>query len=151
MSHLANFNEGEELVHLLVETGRPNLSLQDNTFSDYTEKKKIRAQCRTSNSLSDTLIFKDFPKTPKNSGALTLSSTISMEKSFPSPRELLHVLMPLLLVTRARMVHLPDRDEAMDKYFNKKLVFGSFYSTSVSHIVGNMNDFNILSLIQQQG
>lgn len=73
-----------------------------------------------------------------------------MEKSFPSPRELLHVLMPLLLVTRARMVHLPDRDETMDKYFNKEFVFGSFYSISVSHKVGNMNDFNILLLIQKQ-
>lgn len=29
-----------------------------------------------------------------------------MEKSLPSPRELLHVRMLLLLVTRARIVHL---------------------------------------------
>ena len=40
--------------------------------------------------------------------ALTLSSTISMEKSLPSPRELLHVRMLLRLVTRARMVHLAE-------------------------------------------
>lgn len=37
---------------------------------------------------------------------LTLSSTSSMEKSFPSPLELLHVRMALLLVTRALTVHL---------------------------------------------
>lgn len=43
---------------------------------------------------------------------LTLSSTTSMEKSLPSPRELLHVRMVLLLVTRARMVHLSPGDEA---------------------------------------
>lgn len=48
------------------------------------------------------------------SGTLTLSSTISMEKSLPSPRELLHVRMLLLLVTRARMVHLQDRERGVN-------------------------------------
>lgn len=33
-----------------------------------------------------------------------------MEKSFPSPRELLQVRMALLLVTRALMVHLGNMD-----------------------------------------
>lgn len=44
-------------------------------------------------------------------GALTLSSTSSMLKSLPSPRELLHVRMLLLLVTRARIVHLGETEE----------------------------------------
>jgi len=43
----------------------------------------------------------------------TLSSTISMEKSFPSPRELLQVRTLLLLVTRARMVHLAEEREML--------------------------------------
>lgn len=42
----------------------------------------------------------------QSTNTLTLSSTISMENSLPSPRELLHVRMELLLVTRARIVHL---------------------------------------------
>lgn len=42
----------------------------------------------------------------QSTNTLTLSSTISMENILPSPRELLHVRMELLLVTRARIVHL---------------------------------------------
>lgn len=43
--------------------------------------------------------------------SLTLSSTISMENSLPSPRALLHVRMLLLLVMRARIVHLDEMEE----------------------------------------
>lgn len=49
-------------------------------------------------------------------GALTLSSTSSMLKSLPSPRELLHVRMLLLLVTRARIVHLGETEETELNY-----------------------------------
>lgn len=85
----------------------------------------------------------DATYSPKNtvfsSGPLTLSSTISMEKSFPSPRELLHVLMLLLLVMRARIVHLShtsntEDDELISVFF--------FPATQLLHHpeLGNMND-----------
>lgn len=95
-SHLAYFNEAEEFVHLLVEASGPDLSLQHQTeaaASPFVQKLRNDAQWS---------IVCFFP--------LTLSSTISMEKSFPSPRELLHVLMLLLLVMRARIVHLPHTE-----------------------------------------
>lgn len=86
--HLANLHQAEELVHFLVKTSHSYLSLCINiTFGPFNFYFLIA----------------------KGSGIkliLTLSSTSSMEKSLPSPRELLHVRMELLLVTRARMVHL---------------------------------------------
>lgn len=93
--HLAHFDQAKELVHLIVEAGRPNLALQrPNKHSGVSICSAEEAEP------SATL------RSP-----LTLSSTISMEKSFPLPRELLHVLMLLLLVMRARIVHLSNTED----------------------------------------
>lgn len=58
----------------------------------------------------------------QSTNTLTLSSTISMENSLPSPRELLHVRMELLLVTRARIVHLLQK-----KKKKSELIISAFF------------------------
>lgn len=61
----------------------------------------------------------------KMGGALTLSSTSSIVKSLPSPRELLHVRMLLLLVTRARIVHLGEMETELNCDSGPTLGFSS--------------------------
>lgn len=121
MFHLAHFNEAKELVHLIVEASRPNLTLQQSTN---TAASPFVLSGGTEHDVS---FF---------SGPLTLSSTISMEKSFPSPRELLHVLMLLLLVMRARIVHL-SKPQNTDDYFTQICLF--FATQSLHHSESEMD------------
>lgn len=65
----------------------------------------------------------------QSTNTLTLSSTISMENSLPSPRELLHVRMELLLVTRARIVHLLQKNK------NKNLSLSFLHSSFFGHLM----------------
>lgn len=74
------------------------------------------------------VVFLNTKINSQSTNTLTLSSTISMENSLPSPRELLHVRMELLLVTRARIVHLLQKK-------NKNLSLSFLHSSFFGHLM----------------